>query len=65
MESMKKVISIMQVTHEKIIRYKRECNIQEDLSSDLGTLLDYLLKGNREAFKKAEKSLRMRLLPQE
>jgi hypothetical protein len=65
MESMKKVISIMQITHEKIIRYKRECNIQEDLSSDLGILLDYILKGNKEAFKKAEKALRARILPEE
>jgi len=65
MESMKKVISIMQITHEKIIRYKRECNIQEDLSSDLGVLLDYILQENKEAFRRAEKSLRMRLLPEE
>jgi hypothetical protein len=65
MDSMKKVISIMQITHEKIIRYKRECNIQEDLSSDLGILLDYILKGNKEAFKKAEKALRARILPEE
>ena len=64
MDSMKKVISIMQVTHEKIIRYKRECNIQEDLESDLGNLMEYLLKGDRDGFKKAEKSLRARILPE-
>lgn len=65
MESMKKVISIMQVTHEKIIRYKRECNIQEDLESDLGNLMDYLLKGELGKFQKAEKDLRGRILPED
>ena len=64
MESMKKVISIMQVTHEKIIRYKRECNIEEGLGSDLGSLLDSLLNGKLEDFRKAEKELRTRLLPE-
>ncbi|HUX98592.1 MAG TPA: hypothetical protein VMV49_03505 [Candidatus Deferrimicrobium sp.] len=64
MESMKKVISIMQVTHEKLIRYKRECNIQEDYGSDIGNLLEQLLKGNLEEFKKAEKDLRSRILPE-
>ncbi|MDD1777253.1 MAG: hypothetical protein LUQ65_03720 [Candidatus Helarchaeota archaeon] len=65
MESMKKVISIMQVTQEKIIRYKRECNIQEDLESDLGNLMDYLLKGEMGKFKEAEKDLRSRILPED
>lgn len=64
MESLKKVISIMQVTHEKIIRYKRECNIQEGLGSDLGTLLNELLEGKLEKFKTGEKELRSRLLPE-
>lgn len=65
MESMKKVISIMQVTQEKIVRYKRECNIQEDLESDLGNLIEYLLKGDMEKFRKAEKDLRARILPED
>jgi len=65
MESMKKVISIMQVTQEKIVRYKRECNIQEDLESDLGNLMEYLLKGEMEKYKKAEKDLRARILPED
>jgi hypothetical protein len=65
MESMKKVISIMQVTQEKIIRYKRECNIQEDLESDLGNLMEYLLKGDIGKFKRAEKDLRNRILPED
>lgn len=64
MESLKKVTSIMQVTHEKIIRYKRECNIQEGLGSDLGTLLNSLLQGKLEDFKRGEKELRSRLLPE-
>lgn len=64
MESLKKVISIMQVTHEKIIRYKRECNIHEGLGSDLGTLLNHLLEGKIEEFKRGEKQLRARLLPE-
>jgi len=64
MESLKKVISIMQVTHEKIIRYKRECNIQEGLGSDLGALLNELLEGKLEKFKTGEKELRSRLLPE-
>lgn len=63
MDSMKKVISIMQVTHEKILRYKRECNIKEGLGSDLGGLLDNLLKGELKAFNEGEKVLRTRLLP--
>ncbi|NVM55513.1 MAG: hypothetical protein HWN66_17530 [Candidatus Helarchaeota archaeon] len=64
MDSMKKVISIMQVTHEKLLRYKRECNIKEGLGSDLGKLLEDLLEGKLEEFKKGEKDLRTRLLPE-
>jgi uncharacterized phage infection (PIP) family protein YhgE len=64
MESMKKVISIMQVTHEKIIRYKRECNIQDTVDSDIGRLLDLLYKGKYEEFKKIEQELRSKLLPE-
>ena len=65
MESMKKVISIMQVTHEKIIRYKRECNIQDGVSSDIERLLDYLYNNNFEEFRRAEQELRSRLLPED
>ncbi len=64
MEAAKKVISIMQVTHEKIIRYKRECNIKDGLGSDLGILLNFLLEGNLTEAKKAENDLRTRLLPE-
>lgn len=64
MESMKKVISIMQVTHEKIVRYKRECNIQDGVESDIERLLDYLYNGDFEEFKKAEEELRTRLIPE-
>jgi hypothetical protein len=64
LDSMKKVISIMQVTHEKILRYKRECHIKEGLGSDLGSLLDQLLKGELKGFKDGEKELRTRLLPE-
>ncbi len=64
MESMKKVISIMQVTHEKIIRYKRECNIQDTVDSDIGLLLDLLYNGKYEEFKKIEQELRAKLLPE-
>ncbi|MHA1266290.1 MAG: hypothetical protein ACTSRS_13740 [Candidatus Helarchaeota archaeon] len=63
MDSMKKVISIMSITHEKILRYKRECNIKEGLGSDLGALLNYLREGKLEDFKIHEKELRKRLLP--
>ncbi len=63
MDSMKKVISIMQVTHEKIIRYKRECNIQDGVESDIERLLDYLFQGKIEEFKTAEQELRNKLLP--
>lgn len=64
MASAKKVISIMQVTNEKIIRYKREANIKEGLVSDLGTLLNHLLEGKLADAKKGEKELRSRLLPE-
>jgi hypothetical protein len=64
MESMKKVISIMQVTHEKIIRYKRECNIQDGLGSDIERLLDYISSDKLEEFKQLEQELRSRLLPE-
>ncbi|MFX1299229.1 MAG: hypothetical protein ACFFD2_30750, partial [Promethearchaeota archaeon] len=64
MESMKKVISIMQVTHEKIIRYKRECNIQDSVDSDIERLLDYLYNEKFDEFNKAEKEIRARLLPE-
>ncbi|MHA1131659.1 MAG: hypothetical protein ACTSQI_12555 [Candidatus Helarchaeota archaeon] len=64
MESMKKVISIMQVTHEKIIRYKRECNIHNTVDSDIGKLLDLLYTGNYEEFSKIEREIRSKLLPE-
>ena len=64
MESMKKVISIMQVTHEKIVRYKRECNIEDDVESDIERLLDFLFDGNVGDFRKLEEELRAKLLPE-
>jgi hypothetical protein len=64
MESMKKVISIMQVTHEKIVRYKRECNIEDDVESDIERLLDFLFDGNVGEFQKLEQELRTKLLPE-
>ncbi|MFX1293659.1 MAG: hypothetical protein ACFFD2_02195 [Promethearchaeota archaeon] len=65
MESMKKVISIMQVTHEKILRYKQECNIKDGVGSDVERLLDLLFNGNIKDFEKKEHDLRTRLLPDE
>jgi len=64
MDAMKKVISIMQVTNEKIVRYKRECNIQGGVDSDIGKLLDNLFSGNYEDFDRIEKELRAKLLPE-